>query len=74
MSVAGKHGLPPEETVDTVKHILSRCPALHFSGLMTIGRYGHNLTLGSNPDFQVQEPRQGGAPFKTLHTLEQFLR
>lgn len=57
VSVAGKHGLPPEETVDTVQHIMSQCTALHFSGLMTIGRYGHDLTLGSNPDFQVPKKK-----------------
>lgn len=49
----GKHGLPPDETVTTVKHILSKCSALHFSGLMTIGRYGYDLADGPNPDFQV---------------------
>uniref|UniRef100_A0A8D3D481 Pyridoxal phosphate homeostasis protein n=1 Tax=Scophthalmus maximus TaxID=52904 RepID=A0A8D3D481_SCOMX len=48
-----KHGLPPEETVNTVKHIVSKCAALHFLGLMTIGRYGYNLALGANPDFQM---------------------
>ncbi|XP_037629679.1 pyridoxal phosphate homeostasis protein isoform X2 [Sebastes umbrosus] len=48
-----KHGLPPEETVNTVKHIQSKCSALHFLGLMTIGRYGYDLTLGPNPDFQM---------------------
>lgn len=48
-----KHGLPPEETVNTVKYIISRCPALHFVGLMTIGRYGYDLTAGPNPDFQM---------------------
>ncbi|XP_070766636.1 pyridoxal phosphate homeostasis protein isoform X1 [Enoplosus armatus] len=53
MFVAGKHGLPPEETVTTVKHIVSQCTALHFLGLMTIGRYGYDLTLGPNPDFQM---------------------
>ncbi|XP_029362296.1 pyridoxal phosphate homeostasis protein isoform X1 [Echeneis naucrates] len=53
MSVVGKHGLPPEETVNTVKHIVSQCSALHFSGLMTIGRYGYNLSLGPNPDFEM---------------------
>lgn len=52
---AGKHGLPPAETVDTVKHIVYQCTALHFLGLMTIGRYGYDLTLGPNPDFQVQK-------------------
>lgn len=50
----GKYGLPPEETVNTAKHIMSECCALQFAGLMTIGRYGYNLTLGPNPDFQVQ--------------------
>lgn len=39
--------------MDAVRHILSHCPALHFSGLMTIGRYGYDLSLGPNPDFQV---------------------
>lgn len=53
--VAGKHGLPPEDTVDTVKHIRSHCSALQFLGLMTIGHYGYDLTLGPNPDFQVAE-------------------
>ncbi|XP_061758976.1 pyridoxal phosphate homeostasis protein [Nerophis ophidion] len=48
-----KHGLPPEQTVDTVQHIVSQCSALQFLGLMTIGRYGYNLTLGPNPDFQM---------------------
>uniref|UniRef100_A0A3Q4GVD9 Pyridoxal phosphate homeostasis protein n=1 Tax=Neolamprologus brichardi TaxID=32507 RepID=A0A3Q4GVD9_NEOBR len=48
-----KHGLPPEDTVNTVKHIVTQCPALHFLGLMTIGRYGYDLTLGPNPDFQM---------------------
>uniref|UniRef100_A0A3Q2YEX0 Pyridoxal phosphate homeostasis protein n=1 Tax=Hippocampus comes TaxID=109280 RepID=A0A3Q2YEX0_HIPCM len=47
-----KYGLPPEETVNTAKHIMSECCALQFAGLMTIGRYGYNLTLGPNPDFQ----------------------
>lgn len=55
LCVVGKHGLPPEETVATVKHIVSKCSALHFLGLMTIGRYGYDLSLGPNPDFQVRE-------------------
>uniref|UniRef100_A0A6Q2Z634 Pyridoxal phosphate homeostasis protein n=1 Tax=Esox lucius TaxID=8010 RepID=A0A6Q2Z634_ESOLU len=48
-----KYGLPPGETVNTVKHILNKCSALHFSGLMTIGRYGYDLADGPNPDFQA---------------------
>ncbi|XP_034060933.1 pyridoxal phosphate homeostasis protein isoform X1 [Gymnodraco acuticeps] len=48
-----KHGLPPEDTLSTVQHILSHCGALDFLGLMTIGRYGYDLNLGPNPDFQT---------------------
>ncbi|XP_056278238.1 pyridoxal phosphate homeostasis protein isoform X1 [Pseudoliparis swirei] len=48
-----KRGLAPEETLATVEHILSRCAALHFSGLMTVGRSGYDLSLGPNPDFQM---------------------
>ncbi len=51
---SGKHGLPPDETVNMVKHIVSQCPALDFAGLMTIGRYGYDLGEGPNPDFQVR--------------------
>lgn len=71
VSVAGKHGLPPEETVSAVKHILSHCPALHFSGLMTIGRYGYDLSLGPNPDFQVEKTcvLQNQNPGLTSHPL-----
>jgi len=48
-----KHGLPPNETANTVKHILSQCTALHLAGLMTIGRYGYDISEGPNPDFQM---------------------
>ncbi|XP_072409975.1 pyridoxal phosphate homeostasis protein [Chiloscyllium punctatum] len=53
-----KHGLSVEETVDTVRHILSNCPCLEFVGLMTIGRYGYDLSQGPNPDFQVLVTRR----------------
>ncbi|XP_043938998.1 pyridoxal phosphate homeostasis protein isoform X2 [Protopterus annectens] len=46
-----KHGIPPEETSATVQHILTKCPHLHFVGLMTIGRYGYDVSEGPNPDF-----------------------
>lgn len=49
----GKHGLPPGETVTTVAHIIQKCPSLEFVGLMTIGSFGHDLSKGPNPDFQV---------------------
>ncbi|XP_072512659.1 pyridoxal phosphate homeostasis protein isoform X2 [Salminus brasiliensis] len=48
-----KHGLPPDETINTIKHIVSQCPSLDFAGLMTIGRYGYDLSNGPNPDFQM---------------------
>ncbi|XP_026055915.1 pyridoxal phosphate homeostasis protein-like [Carassius auratus] len=53
-----KHGLPPDETVNLVKHIVSQCPALDFAGLMTIGRYGYDLSEGPNPDFQMLVERR----------------
>ncbi|CAM4702548.1 pyridoxal phosphate homeostasis protein [Caretta caretta] len=48
-----KHGLPPGEIVGTVEHIIKECPSLEFVGLMTIGSFGHDLSKGPNPDFQV---------------------
>lgn len=51
----GKHGLPPGELITTAEHILQKCPNLEFVGLMTIGSFGHDLSKGPNPDFQVGE-------------------
>uniref|UniRef100_A0A8C5S8C1 Alanine racemase N-terminal domain-containing protein n=1 Tax=Laticauda laticaudata TaxID=8630 RepID=A0A8C5S8C1_LATLA len=48
-----KHGLPPGELITTVEHILQKCPSLEFVGLMTIGSFGHDLSKGPNPDFQL---------------------
>ncbi|XP_078421518.1 pyridoxal phosphate homeostasis protein isoform X1 [Cetorhinus maximus] len=48
-----KHGLSAEETVQVVRHVLTNCPSLEFIGLMTIGRYGYDLSQGPNPDFQL---------------------
>uniref|UniRef100_T1DLS6 Pyridoxal phosphate homeostasis protein n=1 Tax=Crotalus horridus TaxID=35024 RepID=T1DLS6_CROHD len=48
-----KHGLPPGELITTVEHILQKCPNLEFVGLMTIGSFGHDLSKGPNPDFQL---------------------
>ncbi|XP_006051018.3 pyridoxal phosphate homeostasis protein [Bubalus bubalis] len=50
---ASKHGLPPAETAALVEHINAKCPSLEFVGLMTIGSFGHDLSQGPNPDFQV---------------------
>uniref|UniRef100_A0A2K6C651 Pyridoxal phosphate homeostasis protein n=1 Tax=Macaca nemestrina TaxID=9545 RepID=A0A2K6C651_MACNE len=48
-----KHGLPPSETIAIVEHINAKCPSLEFVGLMTIGSFGHDLSQGPNPDFQL---------------------
>lgn len=55
----GKHGIAPSETVATVEHINAKCPSLEFVGLMTIGSFGHDLSQGPNPDFQVRGPGVG---------------
>lgn len=33
------------------KHIINDCPNLTFMGIMTIGRFGYDITNGPNPDF-----------------------
>lgn len=48
-----KHGLEAGEAVALVKHIKEKCTSLEFVGLMTIGSFGHDLTKGPNPDFQL---------------------
>lgn len=57
---AGKHGLLPSETIALVEHINAKCLSLEFVGLMTIGSFGHDLSQGPNPDFQVLGPKGGG--------------
>jgi len=47
-----KGGIQPEETVKLVGHIVKNCLNLHLCGLMTIGAYDYNCSLGVNPDFQ----------------------
>ncbi|XP_040098863.1 pyridoxal phosphate homeostasis protein isoform X2 [Oryx dammah] len=42
-----------EKTAALVEHINAKCPSLEFVGLMTIGSFGHDLSQGPNPDFQV---------------------
>jgi PLP dependent protein len=48
-----KGGMNPEEAPSLVSHVLEKCPNLKFAGLMTIGRFGYDLSQGPNPDFQV---------------------
>lgn len=48
-----KSGCNPSECIDLVRHILHDCQSLQFEGLMTIGSFSHDYSLGPNPDFQV---------------------
>ncbi|KAJ4431921.1 hypothetical protein ANN_20528 [Periplaneta americana] len=47
----GKNGCNPNEATRLVKHIIDNCPNLTLIGLMTIGKFGYDLSLGPNPDF-----------------------
>lgn len=46
-----KSGCEPEEAVSLVKYVNECCKNLEFVGLMTIGVYGYDTSLGPNPDF-----------------------
>ena len=36
-----KHGYPPTNTSEIIKHILEKCESLAFQGIMTTGKIGH---------------------------------
>ncbi|XP_050535994.1 pyridoxal phosphate homeostasis protein isoform X2 [Daktulosphaira vitifoliae] len=46
-----KNGVLPNNTVNLCKHIKNNCENLKLIGLMTIGRFGYDCSLGPNPDF-----------------------
>lgn len=69
----GKHGLLPSETVAMVEHINTKCPSLEFVGLMTIGSFGHDLSQGPNPDFQVLGARHRGIAHMLKKQLKEVL-
>lgn len=48
-----KSGCNHGDVIALYKHIKEACPALLFRGLMTIGRAGHDYSLGPNPDFKL---------------------
>jgi len=48
-----KNGAPPSEAVSLAKHVVENCSNLKLLGLMTIGRFDHDISEGPNPDFQV---------------------
>ncbi len=49
---ASKHGCLSDAAPALVKHIIEECSNLTFCGLMTIGRIGHDYSIGPNPDFE----------------------
>lgn len=49
-----KSGVEPSKTSQLAKHIIEGCTGLEMCGLMTIGAYDYDVTLGPNPDFQVK--------------------
>lgn len=47
-----KYGCSQAEASALVRHIRENCGSLEFTGLMTIGRTGHDYSRGANPDFE----------------------
>ena len=66
-----KNGVEPPETKNLVKHIVDNCPNLELCGLMTIGAYDYDISLGPNPDFLVfhtlQTKKFAGHNFLIFH-------
>lgn len=46
-----KNGIAPSAIVELYRHIIENCKHLSANGLMTIGRFGHDYSIGPNPDF-----------------------
>lgn len=46
-----KSGVSYDEVINLYRHIRENCKNLNLEGLMTIGKFGHDYTLGPNPDF-----------------------
>ena len=58
-SEESKSGCNPDDVVVLYEHIKEACPALKFCGLMTIGKVGHDFSLGPNPDFEMMRHLRG---------------
>ena len=52
---SGKSGCSSDHSEELVEHIISHCPHLKFSGLMTIGEMNYDWSQGPNPDFIVSK-------------------
>ena len=48
-----KSGCAPQDAPALVQHVRDTCTGLEFCGLMTVGRVGHDYSMGPNPDFEV---------------------
>ena len=48
-----KGGVPHTDVNSLFNHICENCSNLEAVGLMTIGAYNYDLSLGPNPDFLV---------------------
>lgn len=48
-----KNGVSTDAVIDLYSHIIEKCEYLDPIGLMTIGQYGYDCSLGPNPDFLV---------------------
>ncbi|XP_045780492.1 pyridoxal phosphate homeostasis protein [Maniola jurtina] len=46
-----KNGIEPSQATNLVEYVIKQCPNLNFQGLMTIGQYDYDTSLGPNPDF-----------------------
>lgn len=46
-----KSGIEPDNLIELYRHIIENCKHLSVNGLMTIGKFGYDYSLGPNPDF-----------------------
>ncbi|XP_076048743.1 pyridoxal phosphate homeostasis protein [Oratosquilla oratoria] len=51
-SEENKSGIQPSEAGSLFNHIITQCPNLEAAGLMTIGAFDHDLSIGPNPDME----------------------
>jgi len=67
-----KSGVASTEVVVLFKHIQENCSNLEVVGLMTIGAYNYDLSLGPNPDFLklVESHKKLRSSLETPNTLE----
>lgn len=49
--ILAKSGIEPSAVIDLYRHITENCKHLLAKGVMTIGMFGYDYSLGPNPDF-----------------------